>query len=113
MRRAARKDANHNTIADLFTAAGCSVADTSQLGKGFPDMVIGLCGINVLIEVKDGGKVPSKQKLTDDEFKFFHNWRGWVAVVRDDKDALNIISQIKQQKAQEMRGFAEMNGVKV
>jgi hypothetical protein len=111
MRRAARKDANHNDIADLFIAAGCSVADTSQLGKGFPDMVVGLCGINVLVEVKDGGKVPSKQKLTDDEFKFFHNWRGWVAVVRDSKDALNIISQIKQQKAQEMRGFAEMQGL--
>jgi hypothetical protein len=113
VRLRARKDANHNTIADLFTAAGCSVADTSQLGKGFPDMVVGLCGINVLVEVKDGGKVPSKQKLTEDEFKFFQSWRGWVAVVRDDKDALSIISQMKQQKAQEMRGFAEMQGVKV
>jgi hypothetical protein len=111
VRLRARKDANHNNISDLFIAAGCSVADTSQLGNGFPDMVVGLCGINVLVEVKDGDKSPSKQKLTEDEFKFFQNWRGWVAVVRDDKDALNIISQIKQQKAQEMRGFAEMQGL--
>jgi hypothetical protein len=111
VRLRARKDDNHNDIADLFTSAGCTVVDTSQLGKGFPDMVIGLCGINVLVEVKDGDKSPSKQKLTEDEFKFFHNWRGWVAVVRDDKDALNIISQIKQQKAQEMCGFAEMQGL--
>lgn len=112
MRLKARKDANHNAIAALFAAAGCSVADTSQLGRGFPDMLVGLCGINVLVEVKDGGKVPSKQKLTPDEFLFFDRWKGWVAIVRDDKDALNIINQIKQERAQQMRGFAAMQEAK-
>jgi hypothetical protein len=111
MRLKARKDANHNSIADLFLAAGASVTDTSQLGKGFPDMVVGIYGINILIEVKDGEKVPSKQKLTDAEFEFFSKWKGWVAVVRDDQDAQNIISQAKQLKAQQMRGFATINSV--
>jgi hypothetical protein len=105
MRLKARKDENHNDIRDIFIAAGASVHDTSQLGKGFPDLVIGICGFNILVEVKDGDKVPSKQKLTEDEFKFFDRWKGWTAVVRNDQDALNIIKQAKQAKAHESFGF--------
>jgi hypothetical protein len=109
VRRAAKKDANHNLVADAFKAMGCSVKDTSRLGDDFPDMVVGLCGINVLIEVKRD----EKAKLTDGQFKFFHEWKGWTAVVRSVDDVQKIVSQIKQQRAQEMRGFAEMQGVKV
>jgi hypothetical protein len=105
LRLKARKDENHNDIRDIFIAAGASVHDTSQLGKGFPDLVIGICGFNILVEVKDGDKVPSKQKLTEDEFKFFDRWKGWTAVVRNDQDALNIIKQAKQMKAYEVKGF--------
>lgn len=105
MRRAAKKDANHNVIADAFSKLGCSVFDTSQLGKDFPDMVIGMHGINVLIEVKRDAKA----KLTDGQFKFFHEWKGWTAVVRGIDDVPPIVSQIKQERAQQMRGFAAMN----
>lgn len=105
VRRAARKDANHNLIAEFFKSAGATVADTSQLGNGFPDMVIGIYGLNLLIEVKDGDKPPSKQQLTDDEFKFFHNWKGWVQVVHSIEDAKRVLHIALQEKTYRIAGF--------
>lgn len=113
MRRAAKKDVNHNFLADVFMKAGCTVRDTSRLGDNFPDMIVGICGINVLIEVKRDDVPPSKSKLTDGQFKFFHEWKGWTAVVRTADEALMIVNQIKQERAQQMRGFAAMQEVKV
>jgi hypothetical protein len=105
MRLKARKDENHNDIAELFIAAGASVHDTSRLGGGFPDMVISIYGINILIEVKDGNKSPSQQKLTPDEHKFLDKWKGWVEIVRNDQDALRIIKQAKETKGHEVMGY--------
>ena len=67
MRRAARTDANHATIRDALRSVGCSVADTSAVGQGFPDLVIGFRGATMLIEVKDGSKAPSRRKLTPEQ----------------------------------------------
>jgi hypothetical protein len=109
VRRAAKKDRNHNDIADIFAAAGASVHDTSRLGENFPDMVIGICGFNILVEVKRADLPPSQSKLTEGQFKFFDTWKGWTAVVRNDQDALNIIKQAKQMKAYEVKGFYCLN----
>lgn len=105
MRYKLRKDDNHNTIANVFRKLGASVAETHRLGEGFPDLVIGFMGYNALIEVKDGAKSESRRKLTDAEFEFFEGWRGWVAVVKDENDAINIINQIQQEKVYATRGF--------
>jgi hypothetical protein len=39
-RYAARKDTNHNEIAQALKAAGYTVVDASRLGDGFPDLVV-------------------------------------------------------------------------
>lgn len=44
MRRAAKRDANHNAVADTFRALGCSVFETDRVGEGFPDLVVGMQG---------------------------------------------------------------------
>ena len=58
--RARRVDANQAGLIAAARKMGCSVADTSRLGAGFPDLVIGLAGkggrVNLLVEVKDGRK---------------------------------------------------------
>jgi len=108
VRLAAKKDANHNLIADAFEKLGCSVFDTSRMGNDFPDMVIGLCGINVLIEVKRDAKA----KLTDGQFKFFHEWKGWTAVVRGIDDVPPIVNQMRQERTYQIRGFISINGVR-
>lgn len=100
-RRAARKDANHNDIQDAFVRLGWSVADTSRLGDGFPDLVAAKHGETVLVEVKDGSKPPSARKLTDDELAFKGRWQGWYAEVTnmDDVLALNQRVLLKQTGA--------------
>lgn len=55
---------------------GCSILHTHQLGKGAPDIIIGYNGKNYLIEIKDGTKSISQQKLTKDELQFKSNWKG-------------------------------------
>lgn len=91
MRRAARIDDNQNEIVDALRGVGASVAITSMIGSGFPDIVVGYQGRNYLIEIKDGSKPPSKRKLTPDEQEFFDTWRGTVFVVNDINEALEII----------------------
>ena len=91
--RAKRKDANHNEIARGLMEIGASVADTSAVGNGFPDMVVGFRGRNWLLEVKDGSKPPSAQKLTLDQIEFKAGWRGHWAVVRDLAEAIEVVSR--------------------
>ena len=52
-----RTDANHKQIIDQIRQISfTSVFSTHELGKGFPDIVVGFRGINYLFEIKDGKK---------------------------------------------------------
>lgn len=88
--RARRVDANHAEIVAAFRQLGYSVADTSRLGNGFPDLVVAKAGRTVLVEVKDGAKPPSARKLTEDEQTFAGAWRGEYRVVESVDDVLAI-----------------------
>lgn len=68
MRRAARVDANHTEIVAHLRGLGWYVHDTSRLGGGFPDLVCAKGGKLRMVEVKDGSKPKSAQKLTADEW---------------------------------------------
>ena len=72
MRRAARVDANHKEfITKLRKCKGYSVHDTSRLGDGFPDIVVGAYAkYTVLVEIKDPKKPSSARKLTEKEIEF-------------------------------------------
>ncbi len=92
MRRAAKKDANHNDIADFFKKAGCAVLDLSQL-KNCCDMAITKYGLTVMIEVKDGSLPPSKRALTPGECEFRDYWEscnGWWELVETIEDAKSL-----------------------
>ena len=80
MRYANRIDANQNQIVDALRKAGAVVRIISQ-GDGIPDLLVGYRGYTILMEVKDGEKVPSARKLTEAEQKFFDDWRGGMLVV--------------------------------
>ena len=90
-RRAARIDSNQNEIVTMLRKMGYSVAITSDCGKGFPDIVVGRSGKNYLFEIKDGNKVPSKQKLTDLEQQFADAWKGQYNVITCLDDAIKIL----------------------
>lgn len=83
MRRAARLDSNHPEIVAAFEALGCTVLSLASMGKGCPDLLVGIDLSNALVEVKDGSKCPSERKLTPDEHRFQKNWRGqWCLLER-------------------------------
>ncbi len=87
-----RTDRNHAEIINaLRKIPNLSVFSTHEVGKGFPDIVVGYKGINYLIEIKDGNKPPSARKLTPDEVKFHSNWRGQIKIVNNLDEVLNLL----------------------
>ena len=96
--RAKRTDDNHKEIVKAARSLGCSVADTSAVGNGFPDLVIGVYAgrrINLMVEVKDGKKSASRRKLTEDQVEFHKGWRGQIAIVETVQDLVNLIGGCK------------------
>ena len=77
--RIKKTDSNHKELMDMIRKIpNTSVFSTHTLGKGFPDIVIGYKGMNYLVEIKDGNKPKSAQKLTVDEIKFHEHWKGQI-----------------------------------
>ncbi len=88
-----RVDRNQAEIVEAFRRYGASVAHTHQLGKGFPDLVVGYHGQNWLIEVKDWMKPQSQRALTPAEKEFRDNWRGTYHIVETIGDVAALIEE--------------------
>ena len=91
MRQAAKTDENQKLIVQALRKAGASVQSLAAVGKGCPDLLVGYNGINYLMEVKDGKKVPSARKLTIDQEHWHSVWTGAVHIVKNENDALKIL----------------------
>lgn len=89
-RIAARIDANQREIVLALRKAGCSVLSLASMGKGCPDLLVARCGGLWLMEVKDGSKPLSRQRLTPLETAFKFNWKSEVHVVYNIEQALRI-----------------------
>jgi len=77
MSRFARKtDANQTVIAGALRKVGALVSLTHMVGGGFPDLIVGYRKRLVMLEIKDGTKVPSARKLTEAEEAFRSLWVG-------------------------------------
>lgn len=83
---AARVDANQARIVAALRAAGATVQVLSAVGQGCPDLLVGRHGVNYLLECK-----VEHGKLTPDEATWHDLWRGDVAIVRDEDDALRVV----------------------
>lgn len=70
MNYARKVDANHKQIADALRRVGFEVVDFSSMGRGVPDLWACKAGRAVWVEVKDGSKSPSRQKLTEAQSHF-------------------------------------------
>ncbi len=99
-RRASRVDDNHAIIVSIFRSMGVSVADTSGVHGGFPDIVIGFGGVTVLVEIKDGKKCASKRKLRPTQVKFHRNFKGAITVVESACQAIALANEIRRVSTQ-------------
>ena len=64
---------------DFLRRCGASIAYLDD--PGVPDLLVGYCGLNLLMEVKG-----QKGKLTSAQKSFIQNWSGTVYVVRTIRD---------------------------
>ena len=91
-------DANQRTVVKTFRQLGWSFAITSDVGRGFPDGVGGYRGRNYLIEIKDGAKPLSAQKLTPDQVVFHEAWRGQVIIIRSVQDVIDLTNRLNKEQ---------------
>ncbi len=84
----ARADANQKDIVKTLRKLGASVHSLHREGQGCPDLIAGISGRNYLIEVKDGTRPPSKQRLTPAEQSWKDSWRGQYVVLNSVEGAV-------------------------
>lgn len=93
--RAKHVDANQVAVVAALRAAGASVLHLHAVGSGCPDLLVGIAGRDCLVEVKDGKKIPSKQKLNELQVKFHRSWRGRpVAVITSSEEAVTFVREL-------------------
>lgn len=88
-RRAARVDDNQPEIVKAFRDLGWYVLIISQL-KNCCDIVVSKNGRTIAVEIKDGKKTPSQQKLSSGEIKFKGEWQGEYKLITCIDDVLAI-----------------------
>ena len=89
MIRAARVDRNQPEIVKAFRGLGWSVLIVSQL-KNCCDIIVSKANKTICIEIKDGEKPKSAQKLTDGEFKFMSQWQGQYKIITCIDDVIEL-----------------------
>ena len=98
MRKRAATDRNQAEIVNALKRIGCTVHCTHQLGDGFADIVVGFRGVNYLMEIKDGEKPPSAQRLTPHEREFHDKWQGSIVVVNSIDAALHAVGAYRYRE---------------
>lgn len=88
-----RVDANQAEIMAKYRELGFSVFSCAPMGKGFPDLVVGIYGVTDLVEVKDG----PKKFLTKAQREFFAEWKGSARVVRDTIDVEEHLKELQNE----------------
>ena len=82
--RAKKTDKNHKEIVEAFRMLGCSVFDTSGVGRGFPDILVGKAFKTVLVEIKSS----DKSTFTKHQKEFMVHWKGSAICRVQDLDGV-------------------------
>lgn len=100
--RRGRKDANHDVIAQTFRDLGCSVIDTHRLGhRGFPDLVLGVAGETLVVEVKNPTNTYGRKGLSKSQLEFEQTWRGPpIQIIRSRDEAIAFVTQVRKRLRQ-------------
>ena len=91
MTYAKRVDSNHSLVVKTLRELGCSVFDTSSVGRGFPDLVVSK-GATALVEVKRDATAP----YTKSQLEFLKNWQGTVSRIHDIEGAINLVKILEK-----------------
>ena len=89
MRKRGKTDTNQIEIVQALRSAGAHVAITSNLGGGFPDLVVMYTDRVLLMEVKS-----KCGRLTEEEQVFYNEWSAGMVVVYSVEEALDAIGRL-------------------
>jgi hypothetical protein len=93
-----RVDDNQSAVTKALRAEGWTVTHLHAIGKGCPDLLVGVTrfGVkhNFLLEVKDGSKF---WKLTPDQVIWHYNWQGQADVVTSPEDAIETVKKLLKE----------------
>jgi hypothetical protein len=85
-------DANQAAIVEALRKFGATVQSLAMVGQGTPDLLVGFRRQTYLMEVKDGSRIPSEQRLTAAEQRWHAVWfGGTLKTVRSVDEALAVI----------------------
>ena len=86
------RDANQPSIVAELVKVGCTVADTSAAGAGFPDLIVKFRDVLYMIEIKnpEAARRSKSRELTPAQVAFHAKW-GCVHVVETPADALRVV----------------------
>lgn len=93
MRRRAKVDLNQPEIVKAFRDMGCTVQHLHTIGSGCPDIIVGINGLNILVEIKSPGGT-----LTVDEILWHDDWRGQVQIVDSVDKAVSVVNYYRNKK---------------
>jgi Holliday junction resolvase len=86
---ARRVDETQPDIVKALRERGWIVIDTSRVGSGFPDLVVGARGFTLLCECKT-----EKGKLNDAQEEFHREWLGSpILILRNPVQAVNAVME--------------------
>lgn len=93
--RFAKRDANHADIVAVYEGGYCTVVDTSHLGFGFPDVVLGLTTprgrLMVPVEIKS-----TDGTLTEAQIRFNRDWLGPPPrIIRSPEEAIAHLRELR------------------
>ena len=88
MRLAAKVDKNQSDMIRTLRDDGCSLFSLAGMGKGCPDLLVGIASKTYLVEVKDGSRYGKSRSiesmLTKDQKTFIAMWTGSPVVILKD-----------------------------
>lgn len=92
MRRRAKVDINQPEIVKAFRDMGCTVQHLHTIGSGCPDILVGIAGFNILVEIKT-----PEGKLTMDQILWHDAWRGQVQIVDSVDKAVSVVNYYRKK----------------
>jgi hypothetical protein len=93
VRIAAKVDGNQPEIVAAFEGCGCTVEYLHRLGKGCPDLLVGVAGVNLAVEVKIPG-----EDLNDEQKAWHKGWRGQSCVIRTVEEVVRLVKAVRAWK---------------
>jgi hypothetical protein len=88
----AKKDANHNDISDALQKAGCAIVDVSNLGGGFPDLIVCRQRKTYLVEIKNTKTSYGKRGPNKNQKVWAQGWPEKVYILKSLEDVERFVN---------------------